>query len=124
METRIQTQSSDRTALSPESVWLREVGDLGQPVMRWLVLALTLAGCGSNSDAIPNSCTPGAEVACTCSDGRAGSQRCGSSGAFESCVCLALDASIDVAATDGMTDEADVGDTTIPGDATSTPDVV
>lgn len=51
----------------------------------WL-MALVLAG-GSGCDTGGRGCTPGETAACTCSDGRAGAQVCGSGGTFGVCTC-------------------------------------
>jgi hypothetical protein len=54
------------------------------------LFALALAACGAPA---PPVCTPGASLACTCVDGRAGAQVCSADGAaLGACVCAAPDA--------------------------------
>jgi len=53
--------------------------------MRSFALALMLLGCNGGS-----SCTPGASVACACSDGGQGAQTCRPDGTFGDCQCRSL----------------------------------
>ncbi|MBK8170969.1 MAG: hypothetical protein IPK60_11585 [Sandaracinaceae bacterium] len=59
--------------------------------MKSLILSIALlgasfsvvAGCATES----SSCTPGAQLACTCTNGASGSQVCMASGGFTACMC-------------------------------------
>ena len=53
---------------------------------------LALLGCAGGP---PPSCIGGSSVACTCSDGRAGAQRCNARGTFDVCQCTSADAGPD-----------------------------
>ncbi len=53
--------------------------------MRSLFVFLLLTGCDGRS-----RCTPGASVACACSDGNEGAQTCNAGGSFDACQCLTL----------------------------------
>jgi hypothetical protein len=48
-------------------------------------LAGFVAACSGSSS--PNTCVPGASVACTCANGKSGAQVCSSSGTLGACVC-------------------------------------
>jgi hypothetical protein len=55
----------------------------------WFLLSSLVPSCGgtSNSDATAEPCTPGASVACACTDGRTGAQTCQSDHTLSACSC-------------------------------------
>ncbi|MFC1642876.1 hypothetical protein ACFL5O_09380, partial [Myxococcota bacterium] len=58
-------------------------------------LAIFLLGACGSEDEKKAGCTPGQMIACYCTDGRTGAQRCSSEGAFGDCNCTGADARSD-----------------------------
>lgn len=91
------------------------MSDVGHPrpsvlLASSLAMLAALGGC-SSEPTVPR-CIPGAAVACTCVDGRVGSQTCRESGSFEVCACAGgVDAGVDVV--DGSS-PSDVGGPDVP----------